>query len=286
MLRAFLCITLYLSISSVSYAHTINWLTHDFAPYYILNGKYQHQGRDESVITLLEQQLEHITFNRLVIPSGKVTQELANKSATHCALSLYKNAFREKFIHFSDQSSTTGLSPSIAMHKGLAHSLEVPNSEPVSLQDLLAEKKLTLGVSMNRSYGEQLDSVINNTPDVDIVIRPTRNSLASLTYMLNLKRLDILLGYPSEHHYLAKSMYFEENLTQRAVVEAPPLSYGYIGCTKNEQGAKNIQLLDEQLKKIKQTEQYHQVMLRWLPPHLKPLLESRIHATKNKNATN
>ena len=197
MLRAFLCITLYLSISSVSYAHTINWLTHDFAPYYILNGKYQHQGRDESVITLLEQQLEHITFNRLVIPSGKVTQELANKSATHCALSLYKNAFREKFIHFSEQSSTTGLSPSIAMHKGLAHSLEVPNSEPVSLQDLLAEKKLTLGVSMNRSYGEQLDNVINNTPDVDIVIRPTRNSLASLTYMLNLKRLDILLGYPS-----------------------------------------------------------------------------------------
>ena len=71
--------------------------------------------------------------------------------------------------------------------------------------------------------------------------------------MLNLKRLDILLGYPSEHHYLAKSMYFEENLTQRAIVEAPPLSYGYIGCTKNEQGAKNIQLLDEQLKKIKQT---------------------------------
>ena len=104
--------------------------------------------------------------------------------------------------------------------------------------------------------------------------------------MLNLKRIDILLGYPSEHHYLAKSMYFEENLTQRAIVEAPPLSYGYIGCTKNEQGAKNIQLLDEQLKKIKQTEQYHQVMLRWLPPHLKPLLESRIHATKNKNATN
>ena len=53
------------------------------------------------------------------------------------------------------------------MHKGLAHSLEVPNSEPVSLQDLLAEKKLTLGVSMNRSYGEQLDNVINNTPDVE-----------------------------------------------------------------------------------------------------------------------
>lgn len=286
MLRAFLCVALYLSISSHSYAHTINWLTHDFAPYYILNGKYQHQGRDESVITLLEQQLPHVTFKRVVIPSGRAIQELANKSATHCALSLYKNEFRKSFIHFSEHSSTTGLSPSIAMHKGLAKSLGVANGKAVSLHDLLAEKKLTLGVSMNRSYGEALDKVINNTPDINIVIRPTRNSLASLTYMLNLKRLDILLGYPSEHHYLAKSMYFEENLTQRAIVEAPPLSYGYIGCTKNEQGAKNIQLLDEQLKKIKQTEQYHQVMLRWLPEHLKPLLESRVRSTKNNSTQN
>lgn len=281
MLRAFFCITFYLCVSPFSYAHTINWLTHDFAPYYILNGEYQHQGRDESVISLLEKQLPHVTFNRLVIPSGKVTQELANKSANNCALSLYKNEFRKEFIYFTEQSSTTGLSPSVAMHKKLAQSLEVANGEPVSLHDLLAEKKLTLGVSMSRSYGEQLDTVINTTPDVDIVIRPTRNSLASLTYMLNLKRLDILLGYPSEHYYLAKSMHFDENLTQRSITEAPALSYGYIGCTKNAQGAKNIQLLNEQLKVIKQTEQYHQVLLRWLPAQLKPLLESRMHNTKN-----
>ncbi|GAA60339.1 hypothetical protein P20652_2205 [Pseudoalteromonas sp. BSi20652] len=249
MLRVFLTFLIFCCLSSLSNAKTINWLTHDFAPYYILNGQYQHQGRDESIISLLEKQLPNITFNRMIIPSGKVIQELSNNSHNACALSLYKNDYREEHIYFTDESSTTGLSPSIAMHKRLADALNIADSNKVSLLDLIQEKKLTLGVSMSRSYGQEIDSLINTTPTIDLVIRPTRDSLASLTYMLNLKRIDILLGYPSEHYYLAKLMNFDKNLTQRALIESPDLSYGFIGCTKNEQGAEDIALLNEQLKK-------------------------------------
>lgn len=133
---------------------------------------------------------------------------------------------------------------------------------------------------MSRSYGQEIDTLINSTPNIDLVIRPTRDSLASLTYMLNLKRIDILLGYPSEHYYLAKSMHFEENLTQRPLTESPALSYGFIGCTKNEQGAKDIAILNEQLKVIKKTQAYNDLLMRWLPEDLRPLLKSRINSTK------
>ncbi|EGI72193.1 hypothetical protein PH505_bu00080 [Pseudoalteromonas distincta] len=133
---------------------------------------------------------------------------------------------------------------------------------------------------MSRSYGQEIDTLINSTPNIDLVIRPTRDSLASLTYMLNLKRIDILLGYPSEHYYLAKSMHFEENLTQRPLTESPALSYGFIGCTKNEQGAKDIAILNEQLKVIKKTQAYNDLLMRWLPEDLRPLLQSRINSTK------
>ncbi|MBH0056542.1 transporter substrate-binding domain-containing protein [Pseudoalteromonas sp. SWXJZ94C] len=285
MLRVFLTPLLFCCLSSVSNAKTINWLTHDFAPYYILNGKYQKQGRDESIITLLEKQLPNITFNRMIIPSGKVIQELSNTSHNACALSLYKNDFREDHIYFTKESSTTGLSPSIALHKKLAEALDIPNDKNISLLNLLQDKKLTLGVSMSRSYGKEIDTLINTTPNIELVIRPTRDSLASLTYMLNLKRIDILLGYPSEHYYLAKLMHFDDSLTQRALTESPDLSYGFIGCTKNAQGAEDINLLNEQLKKIKQTKQYNQVLLRWLPKHLRPLLEKRILEAQTKNAT-
>ncbi|MBB1338955.1 TIGR02285 family protein [Pseudoalteromonas sp. SR44-2] len=280
MLRIFLTFLLFFCLSSISNARTINWLAHDFAPYYILNGQYQHQGRDESIISLLEKQLPNITFNRMLIPSGKVIQELSNTSNNVCALSLYKNDYRKKHIYFTDESSTTGLSPSIAMHKKLAKALNIAESKEVSLLNLIQDKKLTLGVSMSRSYGQEIDTLINSTPNIDLVIRPTRDSLASLTYMLNLKRIDILLGYPSEHYYLAKSMHFEENLTQRPLTESPALSYGFIGCTKNEQGAKDIAILNEQLKVIKKTQAYNDLLMRWLPEDLRPLLKSRINSTK------
>ncbi|MDC3212538.1 transporter substrate-binding domain-containing protein [Pseudoalteromonas distincta] len=280
MLRIFLTFLLFFCLSSISNARTINWLAHDFAPYYILNGQYQHQGRDESIISLLEKQLPNITFNRMLIPSGKVIQELSNTSNNVCALSLYKNDYRKEHIYFTDESSTTGLSPSIAMHKKLAKALNIAESKEVSLLNLIQDKKLTLGVSMSRSYGQEIDTLINSTPNIDLVIRPTRDSLASLTYMLNLKRIDILLGYPSEHYYLAKSMHFEENLTQRPLTESPALSYGFIGCTKNEQGAKDIAILNEQLKVIKKTQAYNDLLMRWLPEDLRPLLQSRINSTK------
>ena len=280
MLRIFLTFLLFFCLSSISNARTINWLAHDFAPYYILNGQYQHQGRDESIISLLEKQLPNITFNRMLIPSGKVIQELSNTSNNVCALSLYKNDYRKEHIYFTDESSTTGLSPSIAMHKKLAKALNIAESKEVSLLDLIQDKKLTLGISMSRSYGQEIDTLINSTPNIDLVIRPTRDSLASLTYMLNLKRIDILLGYPSEHYYLAKSMHFEENLTQRPLTESPALSYGFIGCTKNEQGAEDIAILNEQLKVIKKTQAYNDLLMRWLPEHLRPLLQSRINSAK------
>ena len=280
MLRIFLTFLLFFCLSSISNARTINWLAHDFAPYYILNGQYQHQGRDESIISLLEKQLPNITFNRMLIPSGKVIQELSNTSNNVCALSLYKNDYRKEHIYFTDESSTTGLSPSIAMHKKLAKALNIAESKEVSLLNLIQDKKLTLGVSMSRSYGQEIDTLINSTPNIDLVIRPTRDSLASLTYMLNLKRIDILLGYPSEHYYLAKSMHFEENLTQRPLTESPALSYGFIGCTKNEQGAEDIAILNEQLKVIKKTQAYNDLLMRWLPEHLRPLLQSRINSAK------
>ena len=264
----FVCVFL----STTCDARTIKWLTHDFAPYYILSGPDKSQGRDESIISLLEQQLPHINFERVIIPSGKVIQELANQQSNACALSLYKNKYREERVYFTHQSSTAGLSPSIAMHQKLSAALDIESSESVSLTHLLVKKQLTLGVSMNRSYGSEIDKIINTTPNTNIVIIPTRDTLSTLTYMLNLERIDILLGYPSEHYYLAKTMGFTDNLTQRMLTEAPKISYGYIGCTKNEQGAEDIATLNQQLKMLKQTKEYKQVLTRWLPNDLKPKL--------------
>ena len=254
----------------------IEWVMVDFAPYYIMNDKYEGTGRDESVIKLLEQAMPDYTFKRSLFPASRAVHELSNPYNNYCMLSLYQSEHRRQHIVFSKHTSTVGLSPSIAIRKELVNTLELNTAKPVSLKTLLADKHLALGVSMSRSFGKDIDNVINTSHDANIISRPGRDTLASLTYMLNKKRIDILLGYPSEHYYLARSMGFEDELTQLTLSEAPDLSLGYIGCTNNEQGSEHIKQLDITLEKIAHTQAFHDVMIRWLPDNLQPILEKRL----------
>ena len=253
----------------------IEWIMVDFAPYYIMNDKYEGTGRDESVIKLLEKALPEVSFKRTLLPASRAVHELSNPHNNYCMLSLYQNEHRKQHIQFTEHSSTVGLSPSIAIRKELAKKLKLDSTKPVSLKSLLAEN-LALGVSMSRSFGANIDKVINESHDANIISRPGRDTLASLTYMLQKKRIDILLGYPSEHYYLAHSMGFEDDLTQLSLTEAPALSIGYIGCTKNKQGEVTVKLLDEALEKIAHTDAFHDVLVRWLPDNLQPILEKRL----------
>lgn len=270
-----------LLVSSPVHAKTINWIVTDFAPYYIFSDQYAGTGRDESVITLLEQQLPAYTFKRTILPSSRTIQELTNPNYTYCMLSLYQSPHRKQHIYFSEQTSTAGLSPSVAIRKELAQRLKLDLNKPVSLEVLLNKYQLALGISMSRSYGDTIDSVINNSADASIIIRPGRDTLASLTYMLKKRRIDILLGYPSEHYYLAKSMGFEDELMQLPLTEAAELSYGYIGCTSNKQGIEQANVLNAALEQVKQQPAYQEVLLRWLPDNLKPLLEQRLQKRLN-----
>lgn len=263
------------------HSKTINWVVVDFAPYYILNDQYAGTGRDESVITLLQTQLPNYTFNRVIFPSSRALQEVSNPNQTYCMLSLYQSKHRRQHITFSEESSTTGLSPSLAIHKDLLNKLNIDATKPISFSQLLNDKKLTLGISMSRSYGIEIDKIINNSADASIIIRPGRDTLASLTYMLKKKRIDILLGYPSEHFYMAKSMGFDNELTQLQLLEAAKLSDGYIGCTNSSLGKEHISVLNEALIAVKQQQLYNEILLRWLPDNLRPILAQRIQ----KNAS-
>ena len=264
-----------LPVAATKQPKTIEWIMVDFAPYYIMHDKYEGTGRDESVIKLLEKALPEVSFKRTLLPASRAVHELSNPHNNYCMLSLYQNEHRKQHIQFTEHSSTVGLSPSIAIRKELAAKLELDVTKPVSLKSLLAEN-LALGVSMSRSFGANIDKVINESHDANIISRPGRDTLASLTYMLQKKRIDILLGYPSEHYYLAHSMGFEGDLTQLSLTEAPALSIGYIGCTKNKQGEVTVKLLDQTLEKIAHTDAFYNVLVRWLPDNLQPILEKRL----------
>jgi hypothetical protein len=78
---------------------------------------------------------------------------------------------------------------------------------------------------------------------------------------------------------MAKTMGFDSELTQLQLKEASDFSYGYIGCTNTEEGKEHINVLNTALISVKQTQAYNDILLRWLPDNLRPVLAH--HLQKN-----
>lgn len=231
------------------------------------------QGRDEQVIDLVSKKLVGYKFKRHVMPASRAVKALGRSNQVFCMASLYRNQEREQFISFTEQYSTLGLSPAIAISKSLVEKLGLSNTYGASLQSLILKHGLTVGSTLNRSYGKEIDTVLKAAPAEQLSMRAGRDSLESLTYMLLKGRVDIILGYPSEHAYLSKLMDANNELTQLSVQEAKAVATGYIGCSKNPQGDIAIKAIDEALAKLNHSKQFTTVMLRWLPQHMAPTLK-------------
>lgn len=268
---------LFCNITNAVNKKTIDWVIIDFSPYYIFSGEFSGLGRDESIISLLEKNMPDYTFTRTVYPSSRGINEIAISHSTLCMVSLYKSKQRKQHIEFTEYPATIGFSSSIAMTKKLANKLNLNASHNVSFETLLHEKNLTLGLSKNRLYGPEINKIVKNNKQASIFIRPGSDALESLTTMLAKGRIDFLLGYPSEHFYLAHSLGYEDELLQLSLKESPWFTNGYIGCSNTKKGVEDIAVLNTVLKRVSKQKAYQDILLRWLPDNLKPILAQHLN---------
>lgn len=247
------------------FGQVINWLTVDFAPYYIDSDDIKIEGRDRAIIELLAQQLPKYSFTYNQVPGSRLIHELTNHQTNVCFLSLYKTPQRLKFFHFSTHPSTIGLAPTLMMKKSTALKLKLPTHGSLSLGNVIVEHDLLLAASSNRSFGKRLDTIIKSIPAQLKINRAGDDVLDSLITMLHKNRVDVLLGYPDEQLYLAKQLGFLDEIVIFSIDEAPPYSVGYIGCSHNELGMEHIKQLDHALLNIYPLKEYYHILTRWLP---------------------
>ena len=273
----FLVIIFFLLLGFESVAKTVTFLKVDFAPYYILDGVDKGQGRDEAVINLLKQSLPEYKFKQVFIPSSRALFELQHSKKTTCMLSLYKTEQRKQQFYFSEQYSTIGLAPTIAMHKDVAEKIIPKGNTTTSLKDLIFQNTLILGKSTERSYGQHVDKVIFKIPKEDMIVRAGKDSLESLTYMLLKKRVDLIIGYPGEHLYLQSKLKKENQFIQLQISESPKTVLGYIGCNKSKESEQFLKKADKSFNKIKASPEYASLMLRWVPKNLQQNLANELN---------
>ncbi|CAH9058131.1 hypothetical protein PSECIP111951_01808 [Pseudoalteromonas holothuriae] len=271
-----ICIPFILLWSSGISAKTITWIYIDFAPYYILEGAKKGLGRDERVISLLKRVMPTYKFEFVTLPASRAIHELSSPNNAYCMVSLFKTAKRAKHISYTLESSTIGLSPSIAVRRHTLKRLGLEPGQQVSIRDLMSRHQLMLGVSANRSFGTTLDNIINSVSSDLLVSRPGKDPLIGLTGMLLKNRVDLVLGYPSEHYHLKQLLDDNYRLTQLTIKETQGISRGYVGCTKTPKTKLAIADLNIALKAIKSQRRFSDTMLYWLPTELQPTLTSKL----------
>ncbi|NOU49321.1 transporter substrate-binding domain-containing protein [Pseudoalteromonas sp. JBTF-M23] len=279
MLRTCIFILLLLPLSTL--AKSITWIYVDFAPYYILDGAKKGFGRDERVIQLLDKALPSYDFKFVTLPASRAIHELSSPKNLYCMISIYKTPQRAQHIDYTVESSTIGLSPSLAIRRSTLQRLNLELGQQVSIRELIHRYQLTLGISASRSFGGILDGIIDTIPPEQLVSRPGKDPLMSLTKMLLKKRVDITLGYPSEHYHMQQLLDDDYQLSQLTIKETESFAQGYVGCTKQAQTPALINELNSALKTIKATRAFSDAMLYWLPTELQPTLTSKLIQQSN-----
>ncbi|WMN60201.1 TIGR02285 family protein [Pseudoalteromonas xiamenensis] len=258
-----------LVLSRYSFAHSVEWITLDFPPYYIVDDKREGLGRDEAVIQLLNQALKEYTVSSIMMPASRAIYALRDTDKLRCLISLYKTNDRAQYLHFSSEYSTIGLPITVALKRATLNKLKLKENSAISLKMLLKDDALHLGFTENRAFGLEIDNVLKSAEQSQLEARPGGDALRSLTMMLLKDRVDLVLGYASEHFYAKQLQDPDDELTQLSLTETPELSFGYVGCSRHEDSVDYLNRVDEVLRKLHVDNRFHEIMLRWLPEGLK-----------------
>ena len=132
------------------------WLQQDAIPYFIISGKFKGQGLFEVIQKIIQQKLPEYEHEKVTLPQKRLFREFKTDKKV-CAVGVVKTPEREKYMYFT--APTFFLVPHrIAILKEnweLFH-----KRKEVSLNKLLDNTSLILGITAGRSYGNLIDPIL------------------------------------------------------------------------------------------------------------------------------
>ncbi len=241
------------------------WLGADFPPAFIKKGPNANQGHIDKIEQYLKHRLSEYQHSSENANFSRILTSLKSRSDA-CSAALFKTPEREKYIEFSKPIYLILSNGIIFKRSSLAKFRPfIDQDKSISLSKVLQSKKTVLGISNNRSYGNQLNAIINQYRDTSAVYhRSGSNQLEGLLQMLQFNRIDYLIGYFNELQYVAR----QQGINPNELVFYPaselhtPYILGYIGCSKSKQGRQVIRSINQQLDSIRK--QFVQYYAYWL----------------------
>ncbi|MDD2467832.1 MAG: TIGR02285 family protein [Desulfobulbus sp.] len=243
------------------------WMEAVLPPFFIQSGPNVEQGYGDAITHVLQQHMPGYNHEEI---NTNITRHfyMFKQGDQVCSVGLYKTPEREEFMYFSMPSFIT-LPPVIIIKKD--NIAKFNNKTTVSLDAVLADGNLMIGLAKDRSYGNTLDDVFSRHQGQANLVEFTGQELShNLFKMLMLGRLDGLIGLPEEALYQAEQMGIRDQFLTLTLSENLHNYDGWmscVACSKTPWGKNVIDSVNQVLLEQRPTEQYRAAYERWLDPN-------------------
>lgn len=237
----------------------IYWQTYHRPPGIIKSGEFEGQGFVQLILQQVIDRMPEYHHQMPLTTLARVLQDM-QLGKNVCHPSLYKTEERSKFAYFSIPNLINPTNRIIA-HSKVAQQFK---ESSVDLSSLLVNPDYTFALVKGRSFGQEIDNIINTYVNSDRVFHIPNETLATIFHMIRLQRIDFTIVYPFELGYFLKT---NENSTDEFVSYTidgiGEYIVGSIACAKTPWGEKVIAKVNQVLTEIRKTEAYQKAMTTW-----------------------
>jgi len=236
---------------------TVEWVVADRPTSYILDGPDKGKGAVDGLYALLFRYLPEYEHKTINMTFGRVLQTM--KSGQNLCAVGFRDQEREKVAYFSIPAIIS-LPFAVVAKKGRIEQF-YGDIDSVSIEKLLADKRLRGGVMQKRSYGD-IDGIIKKYEESRVLHTLTPNS--DIVQMLLSDRLDYVIEIVSFAKYRAKHSGKEKEITSFPIREyRQQVLVAHVFCTKNEWGRQMIQKINQIIRRERTSPSYIEFMERW-----------------------
>ncbi|MBC05869.1 TIGR02285 family protein [Thalassospira sp.] len=218
---------------------SFTWAVPAFAPAFI-HEQGQLTGYAADTQNWFAAQLPQYRHDVLHVPLARLLAEMKNgEGALRCSTTLIPTPERREYITFAK---------TILLHLPISIVIRAEDEDRftpylnkeghIELDRLLADESLSTAVRIGRAYGSRVDGHLNRFRDTHQVMQVAEDT--KFVRMLDLKRIDWTLYFPSEAEYYRRTQTPELEIKALPIAGNTTLLEATIGCAKTPAGQKAI----------------------------------------------
>lgn len=241
------------------------WFVRHFPPAMIRQGPFYGQGYIDQFLDLIAQRFSSYQHIQTTAVLTRALEEMKGSEKLLCHPALIATEARKKFLSFSDPIQV--LIPNGLIVEGLNQQQFLPfmnEKGELSLEALL-NSSYKVGVIKKRSYGKQIDQVLQKHANALVPIAGDDKLLTQLRKMQLREQFDAVISYSDELQLVTEESLLKPNeFVFIPIAEASMMANGRIGCATNNLSKKFITELNEWIATEKIRQSINAYYLRWL----------------------